>query len=89
MLLSGIDALLTDVRMPIMGGPELAAAVRRRHPDIRVLFMSGYPDEGGGAPTPELEYFLPKPFRRSDLVAALERALRLDHVGRAQPPKPR
>ena len=71
--------------MPIMGGPELAAAVRRRHPDIRVLFMSGYPDEGGGAPTPELEYFLPKPFRRSDLVGALERALRLDHAGRVRP----
>lgn len=40
-----IDAVLTDVVMPRMGGPDLMAALRRTMPDLPVLFMSGYTDD--------------------------------------------
>jgi len=40
-----IHLVLTDVVMPRMNGPALVKKLRRRAPDIRVLFMSGYTDD--------------------------------------------
>lgn len=37
--------LITDVVLPGMGGRELAEEVARRHPEIRILFVSGYTDD--------------------------------------------
>jgi CheY-like chemotaxis protein len=38
----GINLLVTDVIMPKMGGRELAAKLLPSHPDLKVLFISGY-----------------------------------------------
>lgn len=41
-----IDLLLTDIRMPGgMHGPALAKEARRLRPQIKVLFVSGAPDD--------------------------------------------
>ena len=65
-----IDLLLTDVVMPEVGGVELAARLVRGHPELHVLFMSGYSREKmTHSPIPgKSTHFLPKPFTPSDLV---------------------
>ncbi len=42
---TSIDLLLTDVVMPEIGGRELVRYVRGQHPDIKVIYMSGYTDD--------------------------------------------
>jgi CheY-like chemotaxis protein len=37
-----IDLLLTDVILPKRSGPSVAEHVRGRHPECKVLFVSGY-----------------------------------------------
>lgn len=39
-----IDILLSDIQMGIMSGIELALKVRESHPDLEILFFSGYDD---------------------------------------------
>jgi FixJ family two-component response regulator len=40
-----IHLLLTDVIMPGLDGRRLAEALAPRHPQMKVLYMWGYPDE--------------------------------------------
>jgi PAS domain S-box-containing protein len=69
-----IDLVLTDVVMPRMSGPTLAAELRARCPGIPVIFISGYASEerapplgGSGAPAA----FLRKPISPEDLLRAV------------------
>jgi two-component system, response regulator YesN len=36
------DVLITDIKMPVLGGLELVARIRRTNPDLRILIVSGY-----------------------------------------------
>ena len=67
-----VDLLLTDVRMPEMGGLELVAALRAERPTLPVVVMSGYSDVGAPGNT---EWFLEKPFSREALLRCVRKAL--------------
>jgi signal transduction histidine kinase/CheY-like chemotaxis protein len=73
-----IDLLLTDVVMPHMGGPELEREVRLQRPGIKVLFMSGYTEEGvvnQRMLTPDTP-FIQKPFSMAGLRRKIREVLR-------------
>ncbi|HEY3281291.1 MAG TPA: PAS domain S-box protein [Armatimonadota bacterium] len=72
-----IHLLLTDVVMPQMSGPELAAKVTEFRPSSRVLFMSGYADDAAlrrGVSEQALS-FLPKPFTPDSLTRKVREVL--------------
>ncbi len=73
---SAIDALVTDIRMPVMDGSVLAKALRAERPDLPLVLMSGY--TLGTAAEAELlqqEIFLEKPFTAETLLVAVREAL--------------
>ncbi len=61
------DLVLTDIMMPHMTGPELVDVLRRSHPQLKVIFMSGYAGENNASLQRGLDLpgavFLQKPFR--------------------------
>ncbi|MCC6903210.1 MAG: PAS domain S-box protein [Polyangiaceae bacterium] len=65
-----IDLLLTDVVMPVMGGPELVAALLPARPDTRVLYMSGYAENviAHQGVLPPGVVLIEKPLRPNDVL---------------------
>lgn len=64
-----IDLILTDVVMPEMNGRQLSEQLRATHPDLKVLFMSGYTDDAvvrHGVLEAETD-FIQKPFSQGSL----------------------
>lgn len=68
-----LDLLITDLRMPRMTGPELAREVRKRHPLVRLMFVSGGSLVGADLPAGAL--LLGKPHAPNELVQAARQAL--------------
>jgi DNA-binding NtrC family response regulator len=63
-----IQLLITDVVMPGLSGPELAAQLSASRPEMKVLYMSGYSPEvlAEHGPIANCE-FIQKPFKPQDL----------------------
>ena len=80
-----IDALVTDIVMPRLGGVELARRLHGERPGMGLLFMSGYPDDRGCGPDglPEGAAVIEKPFRASRLLARLHEVLEESSAGGA------
>lgn len=72
------DLLLTDIVMPAMNGRELAERAAELQPRLRILYMSGYPDDVIGRAsallTPDTP-FLPKPFTPDALARKVREVL--------------
>ena len=72
-----IHLMITDVVMPHMSGRELHKRIEELCPEMRVLYISGYPEHPaareGGRPTDA--DFLPKPFSASSLTSRVREIL--------------
>ena len=67
-----VQLLLTDMRMPYMGGGELARQLREKRPELKLLCVSGYPGADQENVTCD---FLAKPFSRDDLLVKVREVL--------------
>jgi two-component system cell cycle sensor histidine kinase/response regulator CckA len=72
-----IDVMVADVVMPQMGGPALAKRLLPLRPDMKVIYVSGYADEGLGdhRMLEATSAFLQKPFTLESLVRKLREIL--------------
>jgi FixJ family two-component response regulator len=77
--LNGTLCVITDVRMPVMGGIELQAIIRAQGCTVPFIFITAFPEDvertqamNGGATC-----FLPKPFHAPTLIKYVEIASRL------------
>jgi signal transduction histidine kinase len=73
----GIGLLLTDVVMPGMNGRKLADEARRRRPDLKVLYMTGYSRNAivhQGRLDPDVD-LIQKPLSRDQLSTMVRRVL--------------
>jgi two-component system cell cycle sensor histidine kinase/response regulator CckA len=72
-----VDLVVSDVVMPEMDGPTLLKELRRRNPELKMIFVSGYAQDAFEKSLPEGEKFnfLPKPFTLKQLVAAVKETM--------------
>ena len=68
--------VISDVRMPGVSGLELAAQAAERHPDVRVILISGYFHAQAVGPR-----FLKKPFSMNQLEAVMQAELQAQPLG--------
>jgi signal transduction histidine kinase/CheY-like chemotaxis protein len=69
-----IDILVTDVVMPRMRGTELAQRLKRAHPAMKIVYMSGYLEHDSEEPFVPGAQRIQKPFSRASLLQKLRHA---------------
>jgi PAS domain S-box-containing protein len=70
------DLLLLDYAMPMMHGAEVARAARQSHPNLPIVFVTGYAESGQiDAALEDKVDVLRKPFSMDDLASLLDRKL--------------
>jgi CheY-like chemotaxis protein len=72
-----VDLVVTDLVMPGMNGRQLGDELARLHPDVRVLYMSGYTDDDAmlrGLVAPDAP-FVAKPFSPEGFARRVQEAL--------------
>jgi DNA-binding response OmpR family regulator len=72
-----LHLLVTDLVMPQLGGVELAMELRRSHPSLRTLYLSGYTNDERllARALEQGTHFLAKPFLPGDLLNTVRAVL--------------
>jgi len=78
------DLVISDVVMPEMTGPMLAAELLHLQPDIRILFITGF-DKGQLADNANDIPVLNKPFTMEELASATDELIKNDSRNTAKP----
>ncbi len=76
-----IDLLITDVVMPEMNGRKLAETLKKKHPNLKVLYMSGYTANviaHHGVLDDDMN-FIQKPFSKMDLLNMVNDVLNINN----------
>ncbi|MBK8248421.1 MAG: sigma-54-dependent Fis family transcriptional regulator [Gemmatimonadetes bacterium] len=70
------DVVLSDIRMPSVGGLEILSAVKQKDPDTPVILMTAQAtlQSAMQAVNEGAYYYIQKPFRNDELLAILRRA---------------
>ena len=77
---SPVDLVVTDILMPEMGGLETIRELRRRHPEVKIIAITGGGSPDGRGALRAAKAFgahavLAKPFREQELLKLVEEAL--------------
>ena len=72
-----VDAVVTDIMLPSMKGPELVEKLRLHRPQLRALFISGFTADAlvDGGLSPDDVAFVQKPFTGEALTERLRELL--------------
>ena len=81
---TGVDLVITDLKMPGASGIELIRHIRENFKDIEVMMITGYPtiESAVKAVKSGAEEYLTKPFTDTELISAVERVFEKVHVRR-------
>jgi DNA-binding NtrC family response regulator len=71
------DLLITDLRMPAMGGLEVIREVRGRYPDLPVIVITAYgsSESAEEAVRAGAYDYITKPFRKEHILISIDRAM--------------
>jgi CheY-like chemotaxis protein len=78
-----VELLLSDVVLPGETGPAMARWLRREHPELKVLFVTGYAEQMGLLEGKQ-EEFLAKPFSTEALLRKVRQVLDRQGMSAAQ-----
>jgi two-component system response regulator YesN len=73
------DIIITDMNMPVMDGGQFLPHLTEKYPDKHIIVISGYKDfeyTRQAIKANAVDYIL-KPFRKEDLIASVENAIKL------------
>jgi DNA-binding NtrC family response regulator len=78
------DLLLTDLKMPGMDGMDLLSAAKKCHEDIQVMMITAYGslESAEEAVSKGAFDFITKPFRKEQILVAIDKALRWQEMVR-------
>lgn len=72
-----VDIVITDIRMPVMNGIEMASELHKLDSNIQIIFLTGYDDVEYMKSAIQLNIvsYISKPFREEELQEAVQTAL--------------